>query len=460
MRDRALFLSVSLTLMLVAVACGGGEPAATNTTTEATTAVTEATATADATTEAATGTPEPTGTSEPAATDSPAASPTDAGAGVLAAMADEPAAPLQGESVKIGFITVTSGSPFAANGQRAQEGVRFAVEQINADGGIGGVPIELVEADTRGDVNAVANLVRRMATEDNVLAIMGPLLSGECAVGCPLANQLGVPVLTPGAAQPGLMEQARPYAFRLVQPDPANSAPAVAAIIEQEGISTAAIIVDEQEAIAKFMGENFWPAVFEDNGVEVVETVTFTTGESSFAPQVTRLAAAQPDAVALAAGPADAARIALEIQSQGLETQLIGSGGLQSAGQDFVDAGGDAVEGAKTAAQFDPDDPDPQVQQLRESFLEESGNDEVALNTAFAYDAVYILVDLIKRTGVTNDPAALVEDRDKIAEGLPTIHDWVGMGGLTSLGEDGEVVRPVLVATVQDGRFVIEQVDE
>ncbi|GAC1325682.1 MAG: ABC transporter substrate-binding protein [Chloroflexota bacterium] len=370
----------------------------------------------------------------------------------------KPAATVAGPELRIGLITVTEGSPFASNGKRALEGARFAVQEINDAGGVGGVPLKLVETDTRGDVNTTTNLVRRLATEDKVVAIVGPLLSGECAAGCPLANELKVPLVSPGSAQAGLMEKARPYAFRTVMPDDANSYQSIQAIVKKQNIKTAAIIRDEKEAIAKFMGETFWPKVFRENGVDVVENVTFTTGDSSYAAQVTKIKAANPGAVALAAGSGDAARIALELKRQNVKTQMLGSGGLQSSGEDFIKAGGDAVEGAMTAAQFDPANPDPAVQALIKNYQQKTGNQDVTLNAAFAYDAIYIMVDQIKRTGVTNDPNALANDRDRIKDGLPTLRNFNGMGGLTSLGADGEVRRPTMIATVKGGKFVIEQV--
>jgi branched-chain amino acid transport system substrate-binding protein len=368
------------------------------------------------------------------------------------------AATIQGPEIKLGLITVTEGSPFASNGKRALEGARFAVQEINDAGGLGGVPIKLIETDTRGDVNATTNLVRRLATEDNVVGIVGPLLSGECAAGCPLANELKVPLVSPGSAQAGLMEKARPYAFRTVMPDDANSYQSIQAIIKRQNIKTAAIIRDEKEAIAKFMGETFWPKVFRENGVDIVENVTFTTGDASYAAQVTRIKAANPQAVALAAGSGDAARIALELKRQNVKTQMLGSGGLQSSGEDFIKAGGDAVEGAMTAAQFDPANPDPSVQALIKNYQARTGNTDVTLNAAFTYDAIYIMADQIKRMGVTNDPANLAADRDKIKDGLAKLSNFNGMGGLTSLGPDGEVRRPTMIATVKGGQFVIEQV--
>lgn len=404
------------------------------------------------------------GTAAPAAAASAAtavAKPAATGAGATYGPKDvrdaKPAAAITGPELKIGVITVTENSPFASNGKRALEGIRFAVKEINDAGGVGGVPIRLIETDTRGDVNSTTNLVRKLATEDKVLAIIGPLLSGECAVGCPLANELKIPLVSPGSAQAGLMAKARPYAFRTVMPDDANSYQSIAAVIKRQNIKRAAIIRDEKEAIAKFMGETFWPKVFKENGAQVIEDVTFTTGDSSFAAQVTRLKAANPEAVALAAGSGDAARIALEMKRQNVKTQMLGSGGLQSSGEDFIKAGGDAVEGAITAAQFDPDNPDPAVQALMKAYKAGTGAQDVTLNAAFSYDVVYVLADVIKKQGVTNDPSKLEAERDAIKNGLPKVVNFNGMGGLTSLGDDGEVKRATMIATIKGGKFVIEQ---
>lgn len=355
--------------------------------------------------------------------------------------------------IKLGFITVKEGN-FADNGKQAEAGVNYAVKKINEAGGVKGQKIELVSADTHGDPSSMANIVRKMATEDKVLAIVGPVLSNECLVGCPLGNSLKVPLLSPGAGQPGVVANARPYAFTLVQPDGENSAPAIKSIIAKQDIKTAAIIVDQKLTVTKALGR-FWNRTFQENNVQIVKTVTFGTGDPSFAAQVTSLAGARPDALGLAAAPPDAARIALEIQRQGLKTQLLGTGILQSAGADFIKAGGSAVEGTKAAAQFDPNNPDQTAHKLLAEYEKDTGS-KIGLNGAYAFDAVNIIAQLIKTTGVQNKASTLVEDRDKIMRGLPKIDDYVGMGGTTDIGEDGVTKRPSQVATVRNGQFVIE----
>lgn len=371
---------------------------------------------------------------------------------VLAAAAN---AEIEGEAIKLGLVTVTEGSPFASNGQRTLEGAQRAVEEINAGGGVGGVPIELVVEDTQGSSDAVANIIRRLASEEQVLAVVGPILSGECQVGCPLANSLGLPVLAPGVGQPGVVEEAGEFVFKLVADDNVHTGDSLAPVLDELGTETAVIVKDELDPTSNFMGDQFWPGFFDGEGVEVLDTLTFTSGDADFSAQATRIGQLEADVVALAAGPSDAANIAIEIQRQGLDVQLVGSGGLQSAGDDFISAGGEAVEGAIVAAQFDPE-PDDEAQAQLIAAYEEATGTEVTLNAAYAYDAVYILVDQMLQQGVTNASADLESDRSAIKDGLASVSDWLGMGGPTTLNEDGTVTRPPQIATIVDGELEIE----
>ena len=86
--------------------------------------------------------------------------------------------------------------------------------------------------------------------------------------------------------------------------------------------------------------------MFSKTGVTVSTTVTFKSGDSSFASQITSVVGAAPDVLAMAAGPDDAGRIAKEARSQNLRSVLLGTGALQSGGAAYVAAGGEATEGA------------------------------------------------------------------------------------------------------------------
>jgi branched-chain amino acid transport system substrate-binding protein len=364
------------------------------------------------------------------------------------------AAQLQGPEIKIGVLYTVDG-PWGSYGQKSFRGVRSAAEDINASGGINGVKIKLVEYDNRANPNELPNIVRRLATVDNVLALIGPNTSGEAEIVFPLANQLKLPVLGTSVAKGGLLTKNRPWAFRNVMPDDLNTGPVIAQVVKERKIKKVAVIMDVKDPVSKYMGTAFWPSLFEKLSVTDLtkkDPVTFQSGDPSVTAQVSKVKAMNPDAIVLAASPGDAAKIAIEVRRQGMKQQLLGSGAL--VGDEFLQSGGPAVEGAITAAQFWRDNPDPAVHAMVVKQEKRTGQ-ALVLHEAYAYDALLTLVDAIKKGGVTNRPADLDKDREKIRDALNGIQ-VTGMSGKYSLKADtGEVDRPMMKAMIKGGKWVL-----
>ncbi|MSQ72366.1 MAG: hypothetical protein EXR27_13880 [Betaproteobacteria bacterium] len=383
-----------------------------------------------------------------------------AGLMLLAAAALLPngvSAQLQGPELKIGVLYTVDG-PWGSYGEKSFRGIRAAAEDINAGGGVNGVRIKLVEYDNRANPNELPNIIRRLATVDNVLAVIGPNTSGEAEIVFPLANQLKVPVLGTSVAKGGILTKNRPWAFRNVMPDDLNTAPVIAAVVKEKNIRKVAVIMDVKDPISKFMGSAFWPGLFEKLGVDELtrkDPVTFQSGDPSVTAQVSKIKAMNPDAIVLASSPGDAAKIAIEVRRQGMKQQFLGAGGL--FGDEFLKSGGAAVDGAITAAQFWRDNPDPAVKAMVASYEKRTGQPSV-LHEAYAYDGLLTIVDAVKKGGVTNRAADLDKDRERIRDSLNGIQ-VVGMSGKHMLNATtGEVDRPTMKAVIQGGKWVLTAV--
>jgi branched-chain amino acid transport system substrate-binding protein len=364
---------------------------------------------------------------------------------------------LKGKEIKVGVLTSTEGVAWAPSAKRQDQAIQIAVDEINAAGGINGAPIKIVSADSHGDLNTIANNVRRLAADENVEVIIGPLASGEGQIAFPAAAAQKLPIVCNGCAAAGLLESAQPYAFRLVMQDDKNTDPVVGYAIKQKGIKTAAIVNDVKDAVSKFMGTQFWPTAFKKYGVTNLteqDPITFNTNDQNYVAQVTKLKSLNPDAVATVGGPADVVRLAAEMQRQGMKTQLLGSGGLQSTGSDFTGPCGSACEGMITSAQFWPENPDPAVAPIIKNFSSRCQCD-ITLNGAYAYDAVYMIADIMRKGTYTADAAS---DREKLTQALHQVKDFTGASGTYSLGADGDITRPGMLATVTNGTFVISAI--
>ena len=87
------------------------------------------------------------------------------GAAALSASAADP--------IKVGWLSSLSG-PLSSAALAENEGVKFAVDEINKAGGINGRPIELLTRDTAGDPTKAVNFAQQLAFSEKVHFIIGP----------------------------------------------------------------------------------------------------------------------------------------------------------------------------------------------------------------------------------------------------------------------------------------------
>ena len=119
------------------------------------------------------------------------------------------------EPVKIGWLSSLTG-PLSSAALAENQGVQFAVEEINKAGGINGRPIELLTRDTAGDPTKAVNFAQQLAFSDKVHFIIGPVNSGEGLATTPIVARAGIPNLVIGALDELIDPAKYPRAFRVI----------------------------------------------------------------------------------------------------------------------------------------------------------------------------------------------------------------------------------------------------
>ena len=158
-----------------------------------------------------------------------------AGCGGGEKKADAPA----GNSAKIGFITAYTG-PGAAYGVAMKEGVDLAVEEINKNPNTK-VKIDLYTYDTKLVKNEAINAMKKAIEQDKVLAIEGPMTTGEMMAAGPIAQQSGVVAFGTGTTGPGITDIGD-YIFRNAIPGAMNIPQIVEKTHEKLGYKKIAIM--------------------------------------------------------------------------------------------------------------------------------------------------------------------------------------------------------------------------
>src|SRR5580698_3925248 len=123
------------------------------------------------------------------------------------------------EPIKIGFLAAMTG-PSSAPTIGFNRGVIFAVDTINAAGGVNGRKLEVITRDTQGDPTKAVNATQELISQAKVHAIWGPFNSGEALATTPIMARAKMPNVHPCVVETLIDATKFPNAFRLA---PSNS---------------------------------------------------------------------------------------------------------------------------------------------------------------------------------------------------------------------------------------------
>lgn len=134
---------------------------------------------------------------------------------VVFACASGAAAGAFAQTVKIGWLSSLTG-PLSSAAVAENQGVQFAVAEINKAGGILGKQIELLTRDTAGDPTKAVNFAQQLAFSDKVQFVIGPVNSGEGLATTPILARAGVPSIVIGSIDELTDAKKFPRAFRII----------------------------------------------------------------------------------------------------------------------------------------------------------------------------------------------------------------------------------------------------
>jgi len=337
---------------------------------------------------------------------------------------------------------------------------QIAVEEINAAGGIKGVPLRLVTYDTGGNPMEATRMLRKLAADDKVLGILGPFSTSEAEVAFPVANNLRIIMISQASSKPGLAKQHRPYAFRNTIDEIEMGKVAVKYFMTKYNAKRVAVVHDVKDAIGLVLGSQVLPSIFKKLGATIVNDgafITYQTNDFDMRPQVTKLKGMDFDGVAFGGVYYDAITFMKELRRQGMKQPLVG--GSPFMNEYFPTRGGADAEGTCAPCTFHHSIAPRKFVAEFVKRAKEKGFDppEPIMYDANIYDSVYFLKYVIEKMGVTNRPEDLAQDREKIMRGLSTIKEFKGIVGPVAFNEAGDADKPVFVAEIKSGGWLIHR---
>lgn len=119
------------------------------------------------------------------------------------------------DTIKIGWLSSLTG-PLSSAAIAENQGVQFAVDEINNAGGVLGKKFELLTRDTAGEPTKAVNFAQQLAFSDKVQFVVGPVNSGESLATVPILTKANILNIVIGSVDELIDVKKFPLAFRTI----------------------------------------------------------------------------------------------------------------------------------------------------------------------------------------------------------------------------------------------------
>ncbi|HZQ59754.1 MAG TPA: ABC transporter substrate-binding protein [Casimicrobiaceae bacterium] len=324
----------------------------------------------------------------------------------LACAALVPLASAQQPTVRIGVVQPLTG-PVAYDGNIYVNTVKMLVDDMNAKGGVLGRKIELVIEDGACNPAQSVNAAEKLVVRDKVVGLLGAFCSTSTAAMMEVAKKYKIPHITGISTAAQLTEQGNPYFFRAVATTPmlGNSfGGELPALVKGKRFAFLTLNDDWGRSMVAS-----YPASLQKAGGEVVAQEFFQQSDLQFLSQITKIKAANPDAIILAANTQQAAALSKQIRELGVTVPLIGEGSWTS--DSYIKLAGPSAEGVIGLVEYVYTIKNP----INDAFVKEFQaklKDNPSKFAGAAHNAISIMVDAIRRAG-SADPEKIREALEK-----------------------------------------------
>ena len=342
--------------------------------------------------------------------------------------------------IPIGVVVALTGRFADELGIPMLNGFELARQEINHSGMLGDATITFITEDDQSESSVEA--FNKLIHQDGVSAITGLAISAQAIHSFPIAQENGVVCFSSVSSASGL-SGIGDFIFRTGLTTDILIPSGVRITQEKLGYTKAAILFDESDLYSITSYGEFIPALAE-NGVEVVTTETFQSGDTDFSTQLTRIMEANPEAIFVATLPPEMPLILTQGRELGIPDSVPFI--LPEVAIEQVQTAGDAGEGVITFTGWSSLATTPGNQAFIENYRAAAGAEPNAW-AAQSYATLHILAAAIV-TAQSTDSEAI---RDALADTM----DFDTILGKFSFDEVGDAVYDPQILIVKEGAFTV-----
>lgn len=342
------------------------------------------------------------------------------------------------EEIRVGVLVPLTGGA-ASYGENARKGAELALKEFSASHP--SLRVTLRVEDSRGEAAVGLTAANKLVDLDHVVAIMGCVTSGVTLAVAPQANAWKVPLVSPGGSSPNLTT-AGEYVFR-TWPSDVFEADAMARHISSRGITRLAILRINNEygaAMETAIRQRLEQAT--GSPVSVVTTESFEQGVREMRTQVLKIKEENPEGIYFVGFPEAAVVFAKGYSEAGLSVPVFATSGFEDP--QVPRDSGTVLDGTVYTK---PQSASPRVEAFRTAYQQLYGQEPGVVSDT-AYDATMLILNAIAESDARGESRG-----EALRDALLEVRDYPGASGTLSFDENGDVVKPIALFTLKEGKY-------
>lgn len=337
------------------------------------------------------------------------------------------------EKLVMGLTTCVTGT-VAESGAEIIRGAKTAIAIINESGGLNGEPVNLEILDDQLEKVQSVNNFRSLVQMKNIFVI-GTSSTGTSIACNPLAERFKITQVTGSSIGPWKMNE---WIFRTTLPDTVTVPFLLKAMKGRLGIKTIGMMWDYKDDWSALCKPIFTNAA-KDLGLETpLEPQSYGRGDSDFSAQLSKLKAANVDAIFMPAQVREGSLIVKQARGLGIKSIFCGTSGYISV--TGLSAAGEAADGVIAVSVFHPSSKKPGAEKFFRKFRELFPDHKVGsyLDPCW-YDAYMLAAEAAKRANIK---APVTEkDRIRVRDEWAKIKGWEGASGIFNYEGPGDPLQ-------------------
>jgi branched-chain amino acid transport system substrate-binding protein len=299
------------------------------------------------------------------------------------------------DAILIG-ATVSLEGKYVEPSSMVRNGYKMWERDVNQRGGLLGSPVRLLLYDDQSDKKRVAELYRKLITEDKVDLVFSPYGTPLTLAASRISEKNKMVMLACAASGGKIWQRGYEYVYGVYALAPRYFI-GMMDLTAREGLETVAILHEDSNFnndVASGTGK--WAARF---GLQVVSQQSFTDSEKQLPQLVQNVVNHQPDALVVSAYSPDCHQVLKLLDASRYRPRGLGMT-IAPIHPEFLKKAGPIGEGVFGPSQWEPDEriPFPGTKKFIADFVQFSGK-QPSYHAGSAYAACQVIENAIRRSG-------------------------------------------------------------